>query len=284
MPDIIVVGSIAQDDIVHLDEPLRRGAHVEGRGRGVRLGGGGANTAIPLAHAGHHVALVSAIGQDAEGVTLLGELRGTGVDIGAVNAIAGGRTTRSIILLEKGGERTIVNLQRCAEPEPPRRILDLAADVLFVRSRAPDLAPLMAEKAKTCFVVAHAPPCQRGCRPAHVLVCSESDVGADFLADPYAAGHAIAGDVLRWVVVTRGSRGAVAHSKKAVFEVPARSVKPVDSTGAGDAFAAGLVHGIAMGKTVRQAVRVGVAWGTEAVLSPTSMLPRAAVARLMARE
>ena len=283
MPEIIVVGSIAQDDVVHLVEPLRIGAHVEGRGRGARLGGGGVNTSVPLAYAGHHVALVSAVGQDAEGISLLGELRATGVDIGPVHAVTSSATTRSIVMLDAAGERTIVNLQRCAEPEPPHRLLDLPADILYVRSRADDLAPLMAEKAKTCFVVAHVPPCIDGARPAQVLVCSESDVGPDFLADPFAAGRRIAGDLLRWVVVTHGAKGASAHSKKAVFNAKSKAVTPVDSTGAGDAFAAGMIHGLAGGKTVRQAVKVGILWGAEAVRTPTSMLTRDAVARLVAK-
>ena len=45
MARIVVVGSLAQDDVVWLRQPLREGHHLDARQRKLRLGGGGANTA-----------------------------------------------------------------------------------------------------------------------------------------------------------------------------------------------------------------------------------------------
>jgi len=72
---IVVIGSVAQDDVVVLRQPLREGRHLDAVGCERRLGGGGANTAIPLRHAGHEVALLAPIGSDESGRWLLDQLR-----------------------------------------------------------------------------------------------------------------------------------------------------------------------------------------------------------------
>lgn len=282
MARIVIVGSIAEDEVVHVGAPLRPGAHVEGRGLISRLGGGGPNTALPLAAAGHHVVLVSAMGCDAVGARLLRELVAGGVDTSAVVAVAEQPTTRSVVMIDDTGDRTIVNLGRTVEAEPPSRLLDLAADWLYVRSRDTRLASLLTQKAGTCRVLAHIPPCAAGGRPAHVLVGSESDLGPDVLADPYAAGRRIAGDGLEWMVVTHGARGATAFGPARRIEQAARAVAAIDTTGAGDSFAAGLLHGLTAGLAMDEALAVAVAWGTEKVLHEGSHLPASAVARLVA--
>jgi sugar/nucleoside kinase (ribokinase family) len=51
---IVVIGSVAGDEVVRLTTPLRAGANLNGNRAGARFGGGGANTAVALATAGHH--------------------------------------------------------------------------------------------------------------------------------------------------------------------------------------------------------------------------------------
>ena len=163
------------------------------------------------------------------------------------------------------GERTIVNLRRLLEAEPPTRILDVPADALYVRSRHQGLAPLMAEIATKMPVIAHVPPTSSGAVPAQILVGSQSDLDDDFLADPFAHGQNVAGGLLEWIVITHGAEGAEAigpHGQR-LFQ-PAQKVEVIDSTGAGDAFAAGLTHAIARELPMEEALTIAVAWGTAA--------------------
>jgi sugar/nucleoside kinase (ribokinase family) len=264
---IVVVGSVAQDDVVRLHQPLAAGRHLDAAGRKLRLGGGGANTAIPLRHAGHDVALVAPVGGDDVAEWLLAKLQEAGIDVSAIVRVPGG-STRSLVLVDPGGERTIVNLHRCREAFPPERLASLDADALYVRSRDLDVAALLAEAAARSLVVAHLPPLEAGSRPAHVLVGSESDLPPAFLADPWAAGREIAGLALRLVVVTRGERGAEAFGASEHASVLAPHVTVVDSTAAGDVFAAGLVHALAEGRSTRAALETAVAWGASAVACP----------------
>jgi sugar/nucleoside kinase (ribokinase family) len=264
---IIVVGSVAQDDAVLLRQGLVPGAHLDAASRRLRLGGGGANTAIPLRHAGHDVSLVAPVGADDVAEWLLAKLQAAGVDVGTVARVPGG-STRSLVLVDPGGERTIVNLHRCREQGPPERLSTLEAQAVYVRSRDLDLAPLLEGVAERSLVVAHVPPLEASSRPAHVLVGSESDLPAAFLSDPWSAGRGIAGERLRLVVVTRGPRGASAFSPEGRVDVPAPRVDVVDSTAAGDVFAAGLVHGLVLGRPPRALLETAVLWGAAAVACP----------------
>jgi sugar/nucleoside kinase (ribokinase family) len=261
---IAVIGSIAQDDVLWLGQPLRDGRHLDARKRKLRLGGGGANTAVPLHHAGHHVTLVAPVGADAVGEWLLAKVQALGLDITAIARVPG-ESTRSLVLVDPAGERTIVNLTRCRDATMPERLRAVEADAVYVRARDAGLAPVLCERASRSLVVAHVPPLDAGGRPASVLVGSESDLPAELLAEPWQAGRAIAGDALRWVVVTRGARGASAYSATEQLAAAAERVEVVDSTAAGDVFAAGLVHALVGGRPMAEALRTAVAWGTAAV-------------------
>jgi sugar/nucleoside kinase (ribokinase family) len=258
---IVVVGSVSIDEVVALRQPLRGGAHFDGRERGKRVGGGAANTAIPLAFAGHAVTVVSAVGTDPEGSAILARLSEAGVDTSQVMRRAG-PSTRSLVLVDPDGERTIVNLHRCREEAPPRRLRTLPADVIYVRSRELDLAPILAGRLDSTLVVAHVPPSGAGVRPANVLVASAADLADDERLAPWETGRRAAGEALDWIVVTRGPGGAEAHSADRRLLVPARDVAAVDSTGAGDVFASGLLHALAAGASMESALVAAVAWGT----------------------
>lgn len=281
MARIAVVGSVARDEVVRLDEPMREGGHLQGRPPEPRLGGGGANTAVALAHGGHAVSLVTVVGDDALGGDLLAELAAAGVDTGSVLRVPG-PSTRSLVMVDPKGERTIVNLVRSREPGPPHRLAGIAADCIYVRTRAPGLAPLLATHAARCPVIAHIPPIEDGLFPVPVLVGSASDLDAAVLADPLAAGRRVAGDALRWMVVTHGADGATAFGAAGErLHAPAPPVRAVDSTGAGDCFAAGLAHGLALGMEMPAALHEAVRWGAAKVACPGSTLDKDAVALLL---
>ncbi len=261
---IIVIGSAAQDDVVWLREPLGPGRHLEAGHRALRFGGGGANTAIPLHRAGHQVVLAAPVGQDAVGDWLVAQLVAAGLSSAALARVPG-ESTRSLVLIDPEGERTIVNLHRCREAHVSDRLRGAEADAIYIRSRELEIGHWLAARAAETLVVAHVPPLAAGSRPATVLVGSESDLPPAFLADPWSAGRAVAGEALRWVVVTRGADGAEAFGACQHLSAPAPAVDVVDTTGAGDVFAAGLVHALVLGRPMDDALRAAVAWGAATV-------------------
>ena len=58
-------------------------------------------------------------------------------------------------------------------------------------------------------------------------------------------------------LVTLGKEGALVGSKGKIIAVPAEGGKPVDTTGAGDHFAAGFLYGQSVGATLEQSARIG---------------------------
>ena len=77
------------------------------------------------------------------------------------------------------------------------------------------------------------------------------------------------------MVVTMGSRGAVyadMNGDKGVY--PARKVKVRDTTGAGDAFCAGVAIGLTYGKTMREAVEIGTRLASSIITVSENVCPR----------
>lgn len=275
MKRFLLIGSIAWDEIVDLDAPLRVGSHNGGHWRGGRIGGGAANTAMALARVGAHVQVASAVGRDAAGRQLIDELTAVGVDTTLIDRAAP-ETTRSLVMLDAGGERTVVNLARAPVPLPPAfASCEAAADWVYVRSADPALTRVLGGRvARGGRVLAHLPPVREGFRPAQILVASASDLDQSFLADPFSAGMRVAGRVLEWVVVTYGAEGARAFGVDGVLEQPAPRVEVVDSTGAGDVFAAGLLHAMACGMGMADVLETAVDWGTASVRYAGTVPPR----------
>ncbi|MNQ88458.1 aminoimidazole riboside kinase [compost metagenome] len=102
-----------------------------------------------------------------------------------------------------------------------------------------------------------------------MLVASRADLAE--VGDPWQHARQLAGDQLEWLVLTEGKAGAVAIHGEEQVRVAARPVSVVDTTGAGDAFAGGLIHGLARGMAMRDALQCAVDWGAFAVASESSI-------------
>lgn len=262
MTRALIIGSIAVDQLVWLDQPLRVGGHHQGRELGRRVGGGAANTAMALASGGGQPILLSAVGRDAEGDWLLEQLGEQGVDTRRVHR--GDATTRSLVLVDPEGERSIVNLQR-AQLFLPADLDRISADLCYVRSADPALTPVLDRLRQRMPLILHLPPWRPPGRACRILLGSRSDLPESLMPDPWSAGRAYAGRELEWVILTDGARGVTAWSADRRLDLPATPARVVNSTGAGDAFAAGLLRGLGAGLAMREALELACHWGAEAV-------------------
>lgn len=93
-------------------------------------------------------------------------------------------------------------------------------------------------------------------RYVHILFSNESEAEAYTGLEAKEAIRKIAEDV-DVAVVTIGKEGALAGNKHEVVHVPALGGKPVDTTGAGDNFAAGFLYGQSIGASLEQAAKIG---------------------------
>ena len=77
------------------------------------------------------------------------------------------------------------------------------------------------------------------------------------------------------MVVTLGSRGSVyAELSGSRGFVPANPVEVKDTTGAGDAFCAGVAAGLTYGKTLGEAVEIGTRLASSVIMSSENVCPR----------
>ncbi len=266
---ILVAGNINADRVLRLDRPFRSGDDIRARALGFRLGGAAANTATALALAGNDVRLCGTVGDDQAGDEVAAELARLGLDLGLITR-APGATPTCLIIVEPSGERTILSLLD-GTPKPRWPSFDLAGcAAVYVGSRTPPPEALFTEAKRLSVPLVL--QLRRGApsgAAVDVLVCSDETFEG---LEPWSAARAW-GFACRWLVVTRGAEGVMATDGTERVDVPALPAEVVDTTGAGDAFAGALVHGLARGWALQRCLELGVRWGALAVAYEGSTAP-----------
>ncbi|MFC4694911.1 carbohydrate kinase family protein [Geodermatophilus arenarius] len=256
---VVVVGDLATDVVAVLSgEPAPgsdRPAAIRTRG-----GGAGANVAAHLAALGVPVTLAGCVGDDPAGAALLAELAAAGVGL-AVRTVHGAASGTIVSLVEPDGERSMLadrgaNLDLRPDDLPPPlpgAHLHLSGYTLLdERPRAAGLAALAAARAAGCTVSLD--PASTGPLAGYGVDRWLADTAGVDLLLPNAdearllSGCADVTDAARAlaarhgaVAVTLGGDGALWAAGTAVLHRPARPARVVDTTGAGDAFTAGLL-------------------------------------------
>lgn len=116
------------------------------------------------------------------------------------------------------------------------------------------------------------------------FVCNKLEAGILFVADfeklsPEELAEELSKRVISAqipsMVVTMGGQGSVyadMYGDKGVF--PAKEVQVRDTTGAGDAFCAGVAMGLTYGKTMREAVEIGTRLASSVITVSENVCPR----------
>jgi sugar/nucleoside kinase (ribokinase family) len=283
MSVVVVVGDLMVDVVASVDERLARASDTAARVRWTG-GGAGANVAAGLAAAGVDVVLVARVGDDLVGRAAVAELRAGGVEVrGAVDP--GAPTGTCVVVVDAGGERTMLpdrgaNLALSPEDLPAELFvagahLHLSGYVLLdERCRPAGLRALhLARGAGMTISVdpASAAPLRRAGEfldwVAGVDVLMPNADEAAVLtgeADPRACAEALA-HRFGEVVVTLGADGALWTDGQRLVHAPAPAAEVVDTTGAGDAFAAAWLAARRGGDEPEGALARGCAAGSAAV-------------------
>jgi sugar/nucleoside kinase (ribokinase family) len=273
MADIYVFGTMAADVVIRVHSMPTAGSHLRGEYLGWRPGGSSANIACALSSAGHTVQLVGPVGTDKVGKALLEAVHARGVR--TEHTIPVPAAPRTLIFLDHAGERTILALRGPGKPNS-YDVQDLPglaeAEAVWVESFT-TFPREIAEVASHAIVAVPPPDDPALSGPADLLVGAKSQFPTTWLQAPLQAARAAMGERLRHVVVTDGSRGAIAYGDAVPLSVPAQAAQQVDATGAGDAFAAGLLHCLLEGWKLPAAMELGTAWAAAAVEELQSIPP-----------
>lgn len=274
---VTCVGDITVDLTVNVDMPPRPGEETFVEEATVGVGGSAANTASILARLGVEAAIVAAVGSDPFGERALQRLGERGVDTAAVAVLANHITGLIVIMVDGRGERTMIGL-RGANPHLPSLAptptgwLHVSGYALLGGSQreAARRAMRSARRRGTPFsvdipsgVAARLGPRLLDDLHRATLVT----VGREALACLAADAQTLRNSGVESVAVTAGA-GPVSYVTDArTIEVSPPAVEPVDSTGAGDAFVAGLIAARIASGNPEVMVAAGSLLGVTAVLS-----------------
>ncbi len=276
-PDVAVVGSINADLTVRVARHPSPGETLLGSGGAVTAGGKGANQAVAAALQGASVAMVGAVGADPYAGPATEILRNSGVDMSAV-ATVDDVTGLAVITVSEDGENTIVvvpgaNARVGADFVAERAELLADAEVVLLQGEIPADGFAAAVRLATGRVVVNLAPVievdPAALLRADPLMANEHEAGLilEMLGsgvttdDPEVLTRALLDAGFPTVVLTLGAAGAMVGDANGLTPIPTPRVTPVDTVGAGDAFAGALVARLIAGDDLiaaaEHAARVG---------------------------
>lgn len=294
--DILAIGNALVDILCHKDDDfiaaqgLRRGlmqpiapdrAELLHAAMGVCeevCGGSSANSMAALARLGLRLAFVGQVGDDRLGRMFAADMAASGIAF-PLPPIAT-PTGRCLIIVSPDGHRTMNTAMGASEYLSPDFDPELAAEaaILFLegymwRTAQPRAASLAAARVARAAgrKVAFSLSSEYCVHTLHdefvglidaglvdILLANEGELAELSRLADFEAGVAWAAARVPLLVATRGAAGAIAIEAGWRYETPAEPQGPiVDTTGAGDLFAAGLLAGLAQGRPLPMALRMG---------------------------
>jgi sugar/nucleoside kinase (ribokinase family) len=252
-------------------------------------GGSAANTIVGLASFGAGTGFVGKVKDDVLGRVFAHDIRAAGVAFETPPAEDGPATARCYILVTPDGERTL-NTYLGAAQHLDEDDIDpdsvAAAAITYLEGYLWD-----PRNAKDAFLKAARIAHQAGRKVAltlsdafcvdrwrdeflelvrrgtvDLLFANQAELHSLYQTADFDTALAALRDDARLAVVTRSEKGCVVVSREAIEAVPAFSVEQViDTTGAGDLFAAGFLFGFARGADHRTAARLGALAAAEVI-------------------
>lgn len=274
MTDVVCLGILVADVISRPVDRLPEPGSLALVDEIVLRGGGCAlNTGTALARLGLSVACAGKVGEDAFGdfvITLLDE---RGVDRSLVARDAAAPTSATVVLVDDAGERTFLHVAgangsvRVGELDVDRvlatRALHVAGALVMPALDGEPTAALLAEAQRRGVVTSLDTVWDATGRWSRLEPCLPH---LDLLCLSRAEARALSGEhepeaAAAWarargagtVAVTLGAEGCHVEGEGFAGRIPAPSVETVDSTGAGDAFAAGMIYARLQGWSLERA-------------------------------
>lgn len=277
---LTVIGDLVEDVVVWCDRPHTPG--TDNPSTIVRTRGGSAANVAARAAGRVPVRFVGRVGSDPTGARLVRELRAAGVE---VRVQRGGRTGAIVVLVGPDGERTMFN-DRGASAD----LLPVAASwlrstgLLHVPAYGLDDAPARRAVVEATDIVRAAGGAVSvdvaAASLVHSLGVGEFDAMLDRVGATYVFANADEAAALGWAdrlppperihVVKNGPDPArIVGATGVLHEVPAEPVEVVrDTTGAGDAFAAGFLAAVLGGEPLDAACVAGHRRAVDVLAAP----------------
>jgi ribokinase len=272
MGHVFVAGSINMDVVATAERHPRIGETVAGIAISYFPGGKGANQAVAAAKLGAPTTLIGRVGKDAFGEELKTFLAAEGIDLCFVQETSEAHTGTAIITLANAdntivvvpGANALLSAADVAAPALAKGDIAISQFEIPLRTISAFFKRARAAGATTILNPAPALPFDDEMLDlVDVLILNETELG--FLAkrelddsdDParfIEAARSLRVGKDRIICVTLGKHGVLALIDGEPVIVPGRTVKAVDTTGAGDCFVGAVAALLAAGKPISEAL------------------------------
>ncbi|CAN5596020.1 ribokinase [soil metagenome] len=271
---ISAIGIASLDIIFEVDSYPHETGYAIVRNSVQLPGGTTANSAVAAHRLGADVALTTVIGRGAEGDTLANMLEFEGLSMKSVSRDPIRETDVTTLIVSRASHDTTIFWKQGARPQ---RGMKIDVDTLFgadtclidvddldlyrflvdlpVHTRPGatllgTLTYLDRDSVLTEEILARVDAVVGSSRDARALLhaCSDQDAARQFQ-------HLMVGSNLRLAVITAGEDGALGITRDQIWHAHAAKVSPVDTTGAGDAFAGAMAIMLAMRSPIDESLR-----------------------------
>ncbi len=266
-------------------------------------GGSAGNTCAVAAALGARVAYLGKVAMDQLGAVFRHDISAAGVHFPSAPLVGGAPTARCLVLVTPDGQRTMnTYLGACVSFGEDDVDEALVADSAITYLEGYLFDPPAAQAAfRRAAATAHAagrqvalslsdPFCVDRHRAAFrelvsndvdILFANEAEITSLYEENTFeAAAQAVRREVAL-AALTRSEAGSVILRGAEMVEVPAEPTRVVDTTGAGDAYAAGFLAGLTAGKSLPVCGRMGAIAAAE-VISHYGARPEADLKKLIA--
>lgn len=263
--DICGLGTLAADVLMTVDHLPGKDSFCMVQHTENQPGGSGTNTIVQAARLGSRCAYIGAVGSDAPGDTVRESLEAEGVDISHLYVRPGEVTTHTEIVVDQKGQKFILLIMgdaffKLRLNKEDRQLIHESK--VFFTDLLPGWAAMSGLKEAFYSDVQVAMALEVGIplfeemgvtrsqileslKYAHLLVpCRDAVRDLTGTEEPLEAGRKLREYCDEGtIVLTLGSDGSFAFTPDGgILRIPAISVKPVDTTGAGDSFMGALIH------------------------------------------
>ena len=287
--DFLVRQNMRKGAMTLIDE-ARATSIYDAMGPAVEISGGSAaNTIVGCASLGGRAAFVGKVKDDELGRVFAHDIRAAGVAFDTPPASEGPSTARCYVLVSPDGERTMNTYLGAAQDLHPRDIdpdaiaasaITYLEGYLWDPKHAKDAflkAAAAAHEAKRMVALTLSDAfCVDRWRDeflglvrdgtVDLLFANEAELRSLYQTADFDTALAALRREARLAVVTRSEHGCVVAARDKVLAVPASPVeRVVDTTGAGDLFAAGFLYGLSQGASHERAASLGALAAAEVI-------------------
>jgi len=319
--DVLAVGNAIVDVLAHAEDAVldqhglvkgsmrlcdeaEAAAVYAAMGPAVEISGGSAaNTAVGVASFGGRAGFVGKVRDDQLGGVFAHDIRAAGVDFFATPAAEGPPTGRCLVLISPDAQRTMSTYLGTAgllgpDDVPTDRVGEAAITFLegYLWEEASAKAAIHraieaahAAGRKVAFTLSDSFCVERNREEfvdlvessVDILFANEAELDSLYGEADFDAGIRRLRSVVGLAAVTRGAAGSVLVTPDRIEEVAAEPVDVVDTTGAGDLYAAGVLYGLAAGLDLPVVGRLGALAAGE-VISHVGARPEVSLGELAA--